>query len=86
MFGYIESANHVFRSLLHQDNGETFHYWDNPRKVGHLINYTNGEPYYAGPNLGYRTFLCFDAFWSGNLIKGGSVFFLLNFDGMCYCS
>nr|XP_019948367.1 PREDICTED: meprin A subunit beta-like [Paralichthys olivaceus] len=64
------------------ENGETFQYWDNPRKVGHLINETNGESYYAGPNLGYRTFLSFDAFWSGNFIKGGSVFILLNFDDL----
>ncbi|CAB1450153.1 unnamed protein product [Pleuronectes platessa] len=64
------------------DNGETFQYWDNPREVGHLINDTNGESYYAGPNLGYRTFLSSNAFWSGNFIKGGSVFILLNFDDL----
>ncbi|XP_076592889.1 meprin A subunit beta-like [Chaetodon auriga] len=64
------------------DNGETFLYWDNPRKVGHLINDAGGESYYAGPNFGYRAFLSSDAFWSGSFIKGGSVFFLLNFDEM----
>ncbi|XP_071326671.1 meprin A subunit beta-like [Trachinotus anak] len=64
------------------DNGEIFRYWDNPRKVGHLINDTNGGSYYAGPNLGYRKFLSFDAFWSGKFIKGASVFFLLNIDDL----
>ncbi|KAM3614330.1 uncharacterized protein V6R79_012847 [Siganus canaliculatus] len=64
------------------ENGEMFHFWDNPRKVGHLINDTNGESYYAGPNLGYRRFLTFDEFWSGNFIKESGVFFLLNFDDL----
>ncbi len=51
LFGSIERANHVFHSLLHQDHGETFlGYSDNPRKVRHLINDTNGESCYAGPN------------------------------------
>ncbi|XP_060936999.1 meprin A subunit beta-like [Limanda limanda] len=49
-------------STFSGDNGETLQYWDNPRKVGHLINDTNGESYYAGPNLGYRTFLSSNAF------------------------
>ncbi|XP_023256852.1 meprin A subunit beta-like [Seriola lalandi dorsalis] len=64
------------------DSGEIFHYWDNPRKLGHLINDTNRESYYAGPNLGYRTFLSLDAFRSGNFIKGGSIFFFLSFDDL----
>ena len=68
-----------------QENGETFHFLDNKRKVGHLNKDTNGGSYYAGLSLGYRKFLSLDTFWSGNIIKGGSVFFLLNFDGNC-CS
>uniref|UniRef100_A0A3Q3JWK5 Metalloendopeptidase n=1 Tax=Monopterus albus TaxID=43700 RepID=A0A3Q3JWK5_MONAL len=68
------------------DNGEIFHYWDNPRKVGDLITDASGESYYAGPNLGYRKFLSFDTFWSGNFMKENSVFFLLSFEGMCYNS
>uniref|UniRef100_UPI003AACE2CA meprin A subunit beta-like n=1 Tax=Centroberyx gerrardi TaxID=166262 RepID=UPI003AACE2CA len=44
------------------DNGETFLYWDNPRKVGRLVNTSNGDSFYAGPNLGYRRFLSLDAF------------------------
>ncbi|XP_029360019.1 meprin A subunit beta-like isoform X2 [Echeneis naucrates] len=64
------------------DSGEIFHYWDNPRKVGHPVNDTNGEVYYAGPNFGYMEFLSLRAIWSGNFIKGGSAFFLLNFDDL----
>ncbi|XP_026172940.1 meprin A subunit beta-like [Mastacembelus armatus] len=66
------------------ENGETFYYWDNPRKLGHLVNNTNTETYYAGPNFGYRKFLYYDAFWSGNFIKGGSVYFLFSFDDLSH--
>uniref|UniRef100_A0A3Q3JWI8 Metalloendopeptidase n=1 Tax=Monopterus albus TaxID=43700 RepID=A0A3Q3JWI8_MONAL len=66
------------------DNGEIFHYWDNPRKVGDLITDASGESYYAGPNLGYRKFLSFDTFWSGNFMKENSVFFLLSFEDKLY--
>uniref|UniRef100_A0A667Y5H6 Metalloendopeptidase n=1 Tax=Myripristis murdjan TaxID=586833 RepID=A0A667Y5H6_9TELE len=46
-------------------------------KVGRLVNDSSGGSYYAGPSFGYRYFLYFDAFWSGNFLKGGDVFFLL---------
>uniref|UniRef100_A0A667XYQ5 Metalloendopeptidase n=1 Tax=Myripristis murdjan TaxID=586833 RepID=A0A667XYQ5_9TELE len=64
--------------------GKVFLHWDNPRKVGRLVNDSSGGSYYAGPSFGYRYFLYFDAFWSGNFLKGGDVFFLLSFDGRWY--
>lgn len=70
----------LYSSSQPQDN-RTLFYWDNPRKVGILVNESNEDSYYAGPNLGYRRFLSHDALWSGSFLKGGDVYFLVNFYG-----
>ncbi|XP_046891548.1 meprin A subunit beta-like isoform X2 [Hypomesus transpacificus] len=61
--------------------GDTLFYWDKPQKFGfQLLDSSTDSFYYAGPTLGYRNVLSYNALWSGSYMKGGDVFFLLSFD------
>ncbi|CAB1324024.1 unnamed protein product, partial [Coregonus sp. 'balchen'] len=45
-------------------------YWDNPRKVGSLVNGSDGSQFYRGPGTGTSSYLTHGRMKSRNFIKG----------------
>ncbi|XP_072567320.1 meprin A subunit beta [Paramormyrops kingsleyae] len=62
------------------ESGDLVFFWDDPAKVGVLVNDADGSTYNQGPGLGTSTFLTHDRARSRNFIKGGDAFFLLTFE------
>lgn len=69
------------QSIHPSESGDLVLIWDDPAKVGVLVNDSDGSTYYRGPGLGTSTFLTHDRARSRNFIKGGDAFFLLTFEG-----
>ncbi|KAJ8336820.1 hypothetical protein SKAU_G00380400 [Synaphobranchus kaupii] len=57
--------------------GNKVYFWDDPRKVGALVNESDGTQYYRGPGYGTSVFLSHSRANSRDFIKGGDAFFLL---------
>uniref|UniRef100_A0A8C1XPY1 Metalloendopeptidase n=1 Tax=Cyprinus carpio TaxID=7962 RepID=A0A8C1XPY1_CYPCA len=60
--------------------GTVKYFWDNPRKVGSLVNDTDGSKYYRGPGYGTSNYITHDRLKSLSFIKGHDVIFLLSLE------
>ncbi|KAM9478596.1 LOW QUALITY PROTEIN: meprin A subunit beta [Salvelinus alpinus] len=55
-------------------------YWDNPRKVGSLVNGSNSSQFSRGPGTGTSSYLTHSMLKSRNLINGDDAIFLLGLE------
>ncbi|XP_021460166.2 meprin A subunit beta [Oncorhynchus mykiss] len=55
-------------------------YWDNPLKVGSLVNGSDGSQFYRGPGTGTSSYLTHSRLKSRNFIKGDDAIFLLGLE------
>ncbi|XP_041098338.1 meprin A subunit beta-like [Polyodon spathula] len=61
-------------------DGSKIYFWDDPRKVGSLVQDLDGTKYYRGPGRGTNVFLTHDRLRSRNFIKGDDVIFLITME------
>ncbi|XP_041694673.2 meprin A subunit beta-like [Coregonus clupeaformis] len=55
-------------------------YWDNPCKVGSLVNGSDGSQFYRGPGTGTSSYLTHGRMKSRNFIKGDDAIFFLGLE------
>ncbi|XP_058878090.1 meprin A subunit beta-like [Acipenser ruthenus] len=61
-------------------DGSKTYFWDDPQKVGTLVQDPDGTSYHRGPGKGTSVFLTHDRLRSRNFIKGDDVIFLLTME------
>ncbi|XP_012686985.2 meprin A subunit beta [Clupea harengus] len=69
------------RSEPNPDGGVEY-YWDDPRKVGSLVNASDGTQFYRGPGSGTSAFLTHGRLKSRSFIKADDAIFLLSLDDL----
>ncbi|XP_052393489.1 meprin A subunit beta isoform X2 [Carassius gibelio] len=60
--------------------GKVEYLWDNPRKVGSLVNDTDGSRFYRGRGYGTSNYITHDRLMSRSFIKGHDAIFLLSLE------
>lgn len=68
-------------AFLPEALGNVEYFWDDPRKVGSLVQNPDGTSYYRGPGTGTSSFITHSRLRSRDFIKGNDVIFLLSLEG-----